>query len=110
MITRTCAELTKPSRHRAPHADARDEDKRSSSVQTRGERAAKPIEEKESFRWLLSMRQAREEASRHPQTQIVYVADSEADIYEVIAEGMEQPRSADWIAADSRRCPGLRSN
>jgi hypothetical protein len=75
----------------------RDEDKRSSSVQTRAERAAKPIEEKESFRWLLSMQRAREEARRQPQTQIVYVADSEADIYEVIAEGMEEPRSADWI-------------
>lgn len=76
---------------------ARDEDTRASSAQTRAERAATPIEEKESFRWLLSMQEAREVARQHPQTQIVYVADSEADIYEVIAEGMEKPRTAEWI-------------
>jgi hypothetical protein len=76
---------------------ARDEEKPSVSAQTRAERAAAPIEEKESFRWLLSMRHAQEVAQRHPQTQIIYVADSEADIYEVIAEGTEEPRTADWI-------------
>lgn len=75
----------------------RDDDKPTLSSQTRGERAAKPIEEKESFRWLLSMRQARAEAELCPATQIVSIADSEADIYEVIAEGREEPRTADWI-------------
>jgi Transposase DNA-binding/Transposase Tn5 dimerisation domain/Transposase DDE domain len=76
---------------------ARDEDKQAASGQTRAERAATPIEEKESFRWVLSMEHAREVARQHPQTQIIYAADSEADIYEVIAEGMEEPRTADWI-------------
>jgi hypothetical protein len=76
---------------------ARDDDKPPNATVTRGERAATPIEEKESFRWLLSMRQAREEASRCPGTRIVSVADSEADILEVIAEGMEPPRTADWV-------------
>jgi transposase-like protein/transposase Tn5 family protein/DDE family transposase len=76
---------------------ARDDDKPPNATVTRGERATTPIEEKESFRWLLSMRQAREEASRCPGTRIVSVADSEADIYEVIAEGMEEPRTADWV-------------
>lgn len=76
---------------------ARDDDKPGASCQTRGERAATPIEEKESFRWLLSMRYVRANASRCPTTQIVYVADSEADIYEVIAEGAEEPATADWI-------------
>ena len=61
------------------------------------ERAAEPIEEKESFRWLLSMERARAEADRCPGTQVVYVADSEADIYDVIAAGMERPGRADWI-------------
>ena len=61
------------------------------------ERAAEPIEEKESYRWLLSMQQARAEAARCPGTQFVFVADSESDIYDVIAEGMERPRTADWI-------------
>lgn len=64
---------------------------------TRAERAATPIEDKESLRWLASMRQAREEAGRHPGTRILGIADSEADIYEVIAEGMAEPRTADWI-------------
>jgi Transposase DNA-binding/Transposase Tn5 dimerisation domain len=76
---------------------AREDEKRANSVLTRGERAAVPIEEKESFRWLLSMQGACEVAQRHPQTQIVFVADSEADIYEVLAETNEQPGSADWI-------------
>lgn len=47
--------------------------------------------------WLLSIEQAREQAARCPKTQIVFVADSESDIYDVIAEGMEEPRTADWI-------------
>jgi hypothetical protein len=76
----------------------RDDDKPALASQTRGERAATPIEEKESFRWLLSLRHAQAEAPRRcPTTQIVYVADSEADVYEVIAEGAEKPRTADWI-------------
>ena len=76
---------------------SRDDDKPANATMTRGERAATPIEEKESFRWKLSMQHAIEEANRCPKTQIVYVADSEADIYEVIAQGMEEPRTADWI-------------
>jgi Transposase DNA-binding/Transposase Tn5 dimerisation domain/Transposase DDE domain len=75
----------------------RDDGKPRHATQTRGERAATPIEQKESFRWLLSMHQAREEAERCPGTRIVSVADSEADILEVLAAGMEQPRTADWI-------------
>lgn len=75
----------------------RDDERPPNATRTRGERAATPIEEKESYRWLLSMRQAREEAARCPGTQIVSVADSESDIYEVIAEGMESPPGADWV-------------
>jgi hypothetical protein len=75
----------------------RDDDKPTNAAKTRGERAAEPIEEKESFRWLLSMRRAREEAADRPGTRFVCVADSEADVYDVIAEGMEEPRAADWV-------------
>jgi hypothetical protein len=64
---------------------------------TRAQRATIPIEDKESVRWVNSMRQAREEAKRCPGTQIVCVADSEADIYELIAEAMAEPRTVDWI-------------
>ena len=76
---------------------ARDDDKPANAAVTRGERAAAPIEEKESFRWLLSMRQAREEAARCPGTRVVFLADSEADILDVLAEGMEGPRVIDWV-------------
>jgi hypothetical protein len=75
----------------------RPDDKLPASSKTRAELAATPIEEKESYRWLLSMRKAREIAALHPQTQIVYVADSEADIFEVIAEGMVAPRTLGFI-------------
>ena len=43
------------------------------------------------------MRCVRAEAARCPGTHLVFVADSESDVYDVIAEGMEQPRTADWI-------------
>jgi transposase-like protein/transposase Tn5 family protein/DDE family transposase len=75
----------------------REEDKLPASSQTRAQRAATPIEEKESYRWLCSLRQAQAEAGRCPGTQVVFAADSEADIYEVIAAGMEEPHSIDWI-------------
>jgi hypothetical protein len=76
---------------------ARDDDAPTNATKTRGDRAAEPIEEKESFRWLSSMRCVRAEAAGCPGTQLVLVADSESDVYDVIAEGMEGPRAADWI-------------
>jgi hypothetical protein len=76
---------------------ARDDDKPRNATRTRGERAAEPIEEKESFRWLLSIHQAREEAKQCPGTRMIAVADSEADILEVLAAGMDEPRTVDWI-------------
>jgi hypothetical protein len=45
-----------------------------------------PIEEKESFRWLTGLREARKVAQEMPEVQCVCAADSEADIYEVFAE------------------------
>lgn len=64
---------------------------------TQAQRLATPIEEKESHRWVVAVHQARQEAQAHPQTRMVCVADSEADIYEVLAEGMTEPRSIEWI-------------
>lgn len=64
---------------------------------THAQRLATPLEEKESYRWVVALRQARAEAERQPQTRIVCVADSEADIYELLAEGMSEPRTAEWI-------------
>jgi hypothetical protein len=76
---------------------SRDDDAPTNATKTRADRAAEPIEEKESYRWLLSMRQVRAEATRCPGTRLVLVADSESDIYDVITEGMERPRAIDWI-------------
>jgi hypothetical protein len=57
------------------------------------QRKVTPIEEKESYRWLEGLRRARAVAEKSPTTTCVCVADSEADIYEVIAEprGTEHP-------------------
>lgn len=76
---------------------ARDDDAPPSATKTRGQRRAEPIEGKESYRWLMAMRCVRAEATRCPGTRLVLVADSESDIYDVLAEGMEGPRAADWI-------------
>jgi hypothetical protein len=64
---------------------------------SRAERAALPIEDKESHRWVVTLQQAREEAQRCPTTQFICVADSEADIYEVLVEGTREPGGSDWI-------------
>jgi hypothetical protein len=64
---------------------------------SRAERAAIPIEDKESHRWVVTLRQAREEAQHCAATQFVCVADSEADIYEVLAEATREPSRIDWI-------------
>jgi hypothetical protein len=63
----------------------------------RAKRASAPIEEKESHRWVLGMRQAAEEAGRCPATQCILVADSEADIYEVLVEGAVESNRCQWI-------------
>jgi Transposase DNA-binding/Transposase Tn5 dimerisation domain/Transposase DDE domain len=75
---------------------ARADDKVSSSSMSRAERQAMPFEDKESCRWRDSLQASRELAGRCPNTHIVWVADSEADIFEVIAAGMEEPRPPKW--------------
>jgi hypothetical protein len=57
-----------------------------SEAEKRRQRKEKPIEEKESFRWLNGLREARKVAQELPTVQCICVADSEADIYEVFAE------------------------
>jgi len=64
---------------------------------SRAERAAIPIEEKESHRWVVTLQRAREEAERCPTTRFICVADSEADIYELLAEATREPCRVDWI-------------
>lgn len=64
---------------------------------TRAERAALPIEAKESYRWVETLRRAAEETEHCPSTQLVCIADSEADIYELLAEGSAEAGRVDWI-------------
>lgn len=64
---------------------------------SRADRAAIPIEEKESHRWVEMLRRASEEAQHCPSTQLVCVADSEADIYELLVEGTADTCRVDWI-------------
>jgi hypothetical protein len=54
--------------------------------QKRAERRAKPIEDKESFRWVEGYRAACQVAQAAPETQIISLADSEGDVYEYILE------------------------
>jgi hypothetical protein len=67
------------------------------SKRTSSERLAIPIEQKESHRWIASLEQAQQLASEQPNTQFVCVADSEADIYELLTAAMAKPDSTDWI-------------
>jgi Transposase DNA-binding/Transposase Tn5 dimerisation domain len=55
-----------------------------------------PIEEKESYRWLEGLRQARAVAQELPRTTCVCVADSEADVYELFAEPRGE-RPVHWL-------------
>lgn len=48
-----------------------------------------PIEEKESYRWLLGYREACKLAEQAPNTMIVSIADREGDIYECFAEAKD---------------------
>lgn len=73
----------------------------------RNQRAYKPLEVKESFRWLIGYRQSCRLAEQCPQTQVVCLSDSEGDIYECLQEGVAETngRCADWIvrACQDRR-------
>ena len=65
------------------------------------DRKQKPIEEKESYRWLEGYRRACELAASTPEQQVVFCADREADIYEIFAEYQSLRASgqtvADWL-------------
>ena len=54
-------------------------------------RSTLPIEAKESFRWLEGYRLACAVAAAAPETQIVSVADREADIYDIYVDAQQQP-------------------
>jgi len=69
-----------------------------------------PIEDKESFRWLKGYREACALAQQCPETKIVSVADSEADIYDIFVAAQEQTHPcADYVirAYENRNTPEL---
>jgi hypothetical protein len=76
--------------------ESRDNTEPRSTAQKQYDRKHAPIEEKESLRWLDSHRQAIRIADQITETQFISVADSEADIYEVIDEAM-QHSNLGWI-------------
>ncbi|MEA1950509.1 MAG: IS4 family transposase [Planctomycetota bacterium] len=71
------------------------------------ERERWPIEQKESFRWLKGYRLASDLAGECADTQIVSVADSEADIYDIFMEAEKHPTPADFVirAKEDRSTP-----
>ena len=73
------------------------------------ERNKKPIEQKESYRWLQGYRHACELAHLAPETQVILCADREADIYEIFAEHQSrldagQPAASWLIRSKTDRC------
>ena len=80
-------------------------DREPESLGKTAERRSWPIEQKESFRWLKGYRLACQLAAECPETQIVSVADSEADIYDIFleAEQMQGPRAEFIIRAKEDR-------
>jgi len=57
----------------------------------KAKRAALPIEDKESYRWIKSYQAVAAVQKRNPQVQLVSVGDREADIYELFEEALRDP-------------------
>ena len=81
------------------HAEhwVRDAEAAPASSLTRAQRGRATIEEKESYRWLTGFNQVRAIAGSCAASRCVCLADSEADIYEYLAEATHAPKGPDWI-------------
>lgn len=90
----------------------RDDEPLPPKQERQAQRKQTPIEQKESLRWLETLQHAGELAQASPDTQMVCIADSEADIYEVLAEAGSDPRQVDWIvrACQNRAVQGENDN
>lgn len=75
----------------------RSDDKPVNATKSRAQRNATSIEEKESYRWIVALQQAHETAREQPEIQFVCLADSEGDIYELLAETQQAPGNSHWI-------------
>lgn len=65
-----------------------------------------PIEQKESFKWVQSFRQARALQGRCPKTQIISVGDRESDVYELFLEAQRPGAPGLVIRAERDRALG----
>ena len=86
-------------------------DRSAESLGKTQERRQLPIEEKESFRWLEGYRIADKISEQCPKTQIVNVADREADIYDIFMEAQKEtdaPRADFVIRSKEQRCTNER--
>jgi hypothetical protein len=81
----------------AAHTWGRDEQAVRTASLSRAQRGAIPLVQKESYRWIETLEQAQALAAETPRTRLVCVADSEADIYELLVAGQAEPRSVHWI-------------
>lgn len=70
-------------------------EKARSKRQQEHDRKHTSFENKESYRWYQALAQAEDVAQHSPETDVVCVADSEADIYELLA--FEKKDRVDWI-------------
>jgi hypothetical protein len=66
--------------------EEQDKEEKLSAAEKRERMRKRPIEEKESIRWLEGFRAALATAKECPQTQCICIADSESDIYELFIE------------------------
>lgn len=61
-------------------------------------RKKRPIEEKESYRWIRGYRKINEIANQFPDKRIISISDSESDIYELLAETQSiKGDKAQWV-------------
>lgn len=74
-----------------------DDGETTSAGKTRAERQKIPIEEKESYRWVEMLRHSHDVARQHPHVKFITLADSEADIYEYLAEAAAGPENTHFI-------------
>ena len=72
-------------------------------------RKSKPIEEKESYRWLQGYRDACQLSQLVPDTQVISCADREGDIYEIFEEWHQRRENGKYAAEWLIRCNQDRS-
>jgi hypothetical protein len=67
-------------------------------------KSKRPVEDKESFRWIEGYRETNKIAGLHPQTTCVCIGDSESDFFEIFAEPRENNAHILVRACYDRRC------